>query len=43
MHCGGTDALIADVGRRFFGGADILINNAGTGSNKTVMEAPDEK
>ncbi len=26
-----------------FGGADILINNAGTGSNETVMEAPDEK
>src|ERR1700736_3856242 len=26
-----------------FGGADILINNAGTGSNETIMEAPDEK
>jgi 3-oxoacyl-[acyl-carrier protein] reductase len=26
-----------------FGGADLLINNAGTGSNETVMEAPDEK
>ena len=26
-----------------FGGADILINNAGTGSNETVMNAPDEK
>ncbi len=26
-----------------FGGADILINNAGTGTNETVMEAPDEK
>ena len=26
-----------------FGGADILINNAGTGSNETMMEAPDEK
>lgn len=25
------------------GGADILINNAGTGSNETVMEASDEK
>ena len=25
-----------------FGGADILINNAGTGSNETIMEAPDE-
>jgi 3-oxoacyl-[acyl-carrier protein] reductase len=38
----GTDDLIADVGR-LFGGADILINNAGAGSNETVMEAPDEK
>jgi 3-oxoacyl-[acyl-carrier protein] reductase len=38
----GTDDLIADV-RRLFGGADILINNAGAGSNETVMEAPDEK
>lgn len=28
---------------RAFGGADILINNAGTGSNETIMEAPDEK
>ena len=26
-----------------FGGADILINNAGTGSNETIMEAPNEK
>jgi NAD(P)-dependent dehydrogenase (short-subunit alcohol dehydrogenase family) len=26
-----------------FGGADILIDNAGTGSNETIMEAPDEK
>ena len=26
-----------------FGGADILINNAGTGSEETIMEAPDEK
>ncbi len=37
----GTDALIAAV--KAFGGADILINNAGTGSNETVMEAADEK
>ena len=29
--------------RTEFGGADILINNAGTGSNETIMEAPDEK
>jgi NAD(P)-dependent dehydrogenase (short-subunit alcohol dehydrogenase family) len=26
-----------------FGGADILINNAGTGSNEKIMEAPDDK
>ena len=26
-----------------FGGADILISNAGTGTNETVMNAPDEK
>src|SRR5262245_33000453 len=26
-----------------FGGADILINNAGTGSGETVMDASDEK
>ncbi|NDR56397.1 SDR family NAD(P)-dependent oxidoreductase [Aliiruegeria sabulilitoris] len=25
------------------GGVDILINNAGTGSNETIMDAPDEK
>ena len=29
--------------RAAFGGADILINNAGTGSNETILEAPDEK
>ena len=38
----GADALIAAV-EKAFGGADILINNAGTGSNETVMAAPDEK
>jgi|SRR5271166_5864390 len=38
----GTDALIAAV-EKSFGGADILINNAGTGSNETVIEAPDDK
>ncbi len=26
-----------------FGGADILINNAGTGSNETILNAPDDK
>jgi 3-oxoacyl-[acyl-carrier protein] reductase len=38
----GVDDLVAAVGREF-SGADILINNAGTGSNETVMNAPDEK
>ena len=28
---------------RSFGGADILINNAGSGSNETIIEATDEK
>ena len=37
----GTDAVIAAAAD--LGGADILINNAGTGSNETVMEAPDSK
>lgn len=37
----GTDALIAATEK--FGGADILINNAGSGSNETILEAPDEK
>jgi len=26
-----------------YGGADILINNAGTGSNETILNAPDDK
>lgn len=34
--------LVAEVEQQF-GGADILINNAGTGSNETVMNASDEK
>jgi len=38
----GTDKLIAET-KAAFGGADILINNAGTGSNETILEAPDEK
>jgi NAD(P)-dependent dehydrogenase (short-subunit alcohol dehydrogenase family) len=38
----GCDAVIAGT-RETFGGADILINNAGTGSNETILEAPDEK
>ena len=38
----GTQALI-DAAEAEFGGADILINNAGTGSNETIMEAGDDK
>jgi 3-oxoacyl-[acyl-carrier protein] reductase len=37
----GVDEIVAST--QSFGGADILINNAGTGSNETVMDAPDEK
>lgn len=37
----GAAALIEAAERA--GGVDILINNAGTGSNETIMEAPDEK
>ncbi len=36
------DNLCAQVEKEF-GGADILINNAGTGSEETIMDAPDEK
>ncbi|WP_109482227.1 SDR family oxidoreductase [Paraburkholderia sp. C35] len=38
----GVDAII-DAASQHFDGADILFNNAGTGSNETIMEAPDEK
>ncbi len=34
---------LADAARRELGGVDILINNAGAGSNETIMEAADEK
>lgn len=34
---------LVDEVERTFDGADILINNAGTGTNETIMEAPDEK
>ncbi|HEX3983388.1 MAG TPA: SDR family oxidoreductase [Acidisoma sp.] len=37
-----VDAIVA-AAESAFGGADILINNAGTGSNETIMEAPDAK
>jgi NAD(P)-dependent dehydrogenase (short-subunit alcohol dehydrogenase family) len=38
----GVNALV-DAAIQQFNGADILFNNAGTGSNETIMEAPDEK
>ncbi|HRL12549.1 MAG TPA: SDR family oxidoreductase [Aggregatilineales bacterium] len=34
--------LVAEI-ERIFGGADILINNAGTGSEEKILDAPDEK
>jgi NAD(P)-dependent dehydrogenase (short-subunit alcohol dehydrogenase family) len=36
-------AAVITTTEKEFGGADILINNAGTGSNETIMDAPDEK
>lgn len=38
----GVDKLVQTADSTF-GGADILFNNAGTGSNETIMDAPDEK
>jgi 3-oxoacyl-[acyl-carrier protein] reductase len=38
----GCAQLIGEV-EVAFGGCDILINNAGSGSNETILEAPDEK
>jgi len=38
---GGCDAVIAAAND--MGGADILINNAGTGSNEKIADAPDDK
>jgi 3-oxoacyl-[acyl-carrier protein] reductase len=38
----GCARVIAEVGREY-GGCNLLINNAGTGSNETIMEAPDDK
>lgn len=34
--------FVAEI-ERTFGGADILINNAGMGTNETILNAPDEK
>jgi len=36
------DAVVSTADDKF-GGADFLINNAGTGSNEKIMTAPDEK
>lgn len=38
----GCDGLI-DAARAAFGGVDVLVNNAGTGSNETILDAPDDK
>jgi NAD(P)-dependent dehydrogenase (short-subunit alcohol dehydrogenase family) len=38
----GVGAVVA-AAEKEFGGADILINNAGTGSNETIMDAADAK
>jgi NAD(P)-dependent dehydrogenase (short-subunit alcohol dehydrogenase family) len=37
-----TDKVVA-AAQSSLGGADILINNAGTGSNETILGAPDDK
>ena len=37
-----VDAAARRIGE-FFDGVDILINNAGTGTSETIMDAPDEK
>jgi NAD(P)-dependent dehydrogenase (short-subunit alcohol dehydrogenase family) len=37
----GCETLIAAAHR--FGGVDLLVNNAGTGSNEAILDAPDEK
>jgi NAD(P)-dependent dehydrogenase (short-subunit alcohol dehydrogenase family) len=38
----GAEAVVAAVADGF-GGADVLFSNAGTGSNETILDAPDEK
>jgi NAD(P)-dependent dehydrogenase (short-subunit alcohol dehydrogenase family) len=38
----GVDQIVK-AAHENFGGVDILFNNAGTGSNETIMDAPDEK
>lgn len=34
---------VIEGARKAFGGADILISNAGTGSRETILDAPDER
>jgi NAD(P)-dependent dehydrogenase (short-subunit alcohol dehydrogenase family) len=41
-NAGDIIALVRQLVQEF-GGADILINNAGTGSEEKIMDAPDEK
>ena len=41
-HVEEIDGLVEQI-EKLFGGVDILINNAGTGSNETILEAADEK
>ncbi|MCI0389473.1 MAG: SDR family oxidoreductase [Acidobacteria bacterium] len=41
-HPDDITAVVAAV-EMTFGGADILINNAGAGSRETIMDAPDER
>ena len=36
------DRLVDEV-TSAFGGADVLLNNAGVGTNETILDAPDEK
>jgi 3-oxoacyl-[acyl-carrier protein] reductase len=36
-------ARIVAEAEKEFGGADILINNAGQGTNETIQDAPDER
>ncbi len=36
------DSFIGKIGE-LYGGVDILINNAGAGTNETILDAPDEK
>ena len=38
-----TPELLSSAVTAEFGGADILINNAGTGSEETILDAPDER